>query len=132
VTADVVAQDLLGMALRIKIGGIDEVAAELDESIDDLLGLLHGRAPAKILAKRHRAETKRAHAQSGVPESHVVVELHAAILPWVASLARPISQAVGRNFTASSYYNAPPPLRTLPDDCTGIYRLAYLVRKRHA
>ena len=38
--SDVVADDLLGMALGVEIGGIDEITAELDVPVDDLLRFL--------------------------------------------------------------------------------------------
>ena len=59
---DVVADDLLGVALGVEVGGVDEVAAELDEPVDDLFGLLHAGSPAKVLAERHRPEAQRADA----------------------------------------------------------------------
>src|SRR5262249_59260002 len=76
----VVADDLLGVAPGVEVRGVDEVAAELEVAIDDLLGLLHARAPAEVFAERHRAEAKRAHAQAGAPEGHVVVERHDLLL----------------------------------------------------
>ena len=62
VAPDVVADDLLGVALGVEVGGVDEVAAEVDEAVDDLLGLLHAGAPAEVFAERHRPEAQRADA----------------------------------------------------------------------
>ena len=76
VAPDVVADDLLGVALGVEVGGVDEVAAELEVSIDDLLRLLDARAPAEVFAERHRAEAERADAQAGAAECHVVVQRH--------------------------------------------------------
>ena len=73
---DVVADDLLGVALGVEVGGVDEVAAELEEAVDDLLGLLDAGAPAEVFAEGHRAEAQRADAQTGAAEGHVVVQRH--------------------------------------------------------
>ncbi len=59
---DVVADDLLGVALGVEVGGVDEVATEVDEPVDDLFGLLHTGAPAEVLAERHGSEAQRADA----------------------------------------------------------------------
>ena len=74
--AEVVADDLLGVALRVEVRGVDEVAAELDEAIDDLLRLLDAGAPAQVFAEGHRAEAERADAEAGAAERDVVVERH--------------------------------------------------------
>jgi hypothetical protein len=41
-----IADDLLGVAFRVEVRGVDEVAAKLDETIDDSLRLLDARAAA--------------------------------------------------------------------------------------
>jgi hypothetical protein len=74
--ADVVADDLLGVALRVEVRRVDEVAAEVDEAIDDLLGLFDARAPSEIVTECHRAEAERADTETGAAEGHVVVERH--------------------------------------------------------
>jgi hypothetical protein len=37
VTAEVITEDLLGVALRIRVGGVDEVAAAREVGVEDLL-----------------------------------------------------------------------------------------------
>jgi hypothetical protein len=60
VASDVVADDLLGVAARIKVRGVDEVSAELQVAVHDLLRLFDARAPAEVFAEGHRAEAQRA------------------------------------------------------------------------
>ena len=74
VAADVVADDLLGVAVGVDVGGVDEVAAALEEAVEDGLGVLDAGAPAPVLAEGHRAEAERADAQAGAAEGDVVVE----------------------------------------------------------
>jgi hypothetical protein len=50
----VVADDLLGVAPCVEVRRVDEVAAEVDVPVDDLLGHLHTGAPAEVFAERHR------------------------------------------------------------------------------
>src|SRR6185295_13013178 len=73
-----IADDLLGVALRVAVGGVDEVAAAREKAIEDRLGVLHGRTPAPLLAERHGAEAERGHAEAGATKRHVVIECHAA------------------------------------------------------
>jgi hypothetical protein len=80
VAPDVITENLLRVALGVEIGGINEVAALLQEPVDDLLGLLDGSPPAQVLAESHRAQTQRAHAQSRAAQRDVVIQLHASIL----------------------------------------------------
>ena len=75
------------MALGVEIGSIDEVTAPVEKPVDDLLGFLHGRAPAEIFAEGHGAETQRAHAQSGAAERDVVIQWHAQFLVPVPGLS---------------------------------------------
>ena len=62
IAADVVADDLLGVSLRIGVGGIDEVPATLQKPGDDGFRFGHRRAPAPFLSEGHRSQTKRADA----------------------------------------------------------------------
>jgi hypothetical protein len=57
-----VADDLLGVPARVEVGGVDEVAAELEVPVEYLLRLLHGRAGAgaDVFAERHGAQAERA------------------------------------------------------------------------
>src|SRR3954462_2081532 len=74
--ADVVADNLLGVPLCVEVRGVDEVAAELDEAIDDPLRLLDARAPAEIFTEGHGAEAQRADADAGAAEGYVLIEWH--------------------------------------------------------
>jgi hypothetical protein len=64
VAPDVVADNLFGVTLRVHVCGIEEIATELDEPVDDLLRLFDAGAPAELFAKGHRAETERADPQA--------------------------------------------------------------------
>ncbi len=76
VAADMIADDLLRMAFGVAVRGIDEVAAELDEAIENLLGFFHAGTPAVVLAEGHCAEAQRAHAQARAAKGHIGVEGH--------------------------------------------------------
>jgi len=80
VAADVVSDDLLGVALRVEVRRVDEVATEIDVTVHDLLRLFDAGAPAEVLAEGHRTEAERAHPKAGAAERHVVVEGHAMSL----------------------------------------------------
>jgi len=54
--ADVIADDLLGVAFGIEVRRVDEIAAEVDVAIDDALRLLDAGAPTEIFTEGHRAE----------------------------------------------------------------------------
>ena len=71
-----VADDLLGMPVRVEVGGVDEVAAAVEVGLQHALGLGDARAPAALLAERHGPEGKGADAQTGAPEGEVVIEFH--------------------------------------------------------
>ena len=75
-TANVIADDLFRMTLGVKVCGIDEVAAELNEAIDDSLRLLNAGPPAEVLAKGHCAEAEWTYTQAGTAEGNVVIEGH--------------------------------------------------------
>ena len=81
VAADVVADDLLRVALGVDVGGVDEVAAAVEVAVEDRCGLLDAGAPAPVLAEGHGAEAERADAQAGAAERDVVVEWHGGLLP---------------------------------------------------
>ena len=76
VAADVVAEDLLGVTLRVEVRGVDEVAADLDVAVHDLLRFLDGGAPPEVFAERHRTEAQRADTESRSAERYVVIEWH--------------------------------------------------------
>jgi hypothetical protein len=78
--ADVVTDDLLRVTLGVDVGGVDEVAAELDVTIDDRFGLLDAAAPAEVLAEGHGTEAEWAHAQARAAERHIMVERHELLL----------------------------------------------------
>jgi hypothetical protein len=64
VAPDVVADDLFGMTLRVEVRGIDEIPAELDIAVDDLLRFFDAGAPAKFFAEGHRAKAERTDTQT--------------------------------------------------------------------
>ena len=68
--------DLLGVALGVGVGRVDEVAPAFDVAVDDPLGVRDARTPAPILAEGHRAETQGADAKAGAAESDVMIERH--------------------------------------------------------
>src|SRR3984893_16723067 len=74
-----VADDLFGMTFRVEVCGIDEIAAELDEPVDDPLRLLDAGAPAEVFSEGHRAETERAYTQAGTAEGNIVIEGHGTL-----------------------------------------------------
>jgi len=76
VAADVVVDDLLGVTFGVKVRGVDEVAAQLDVAVDDVLRLFDARAPAEFFTEGHRAEARRTDAQAGPAERHVMIETH--------------------------------------------------------
>ena len=53
VVGDVIADDLLGMAQVVAIGGIDEVSIPVEVAVDNLLGFLNGRPPPSFKAEGH-------------------------------------------------------------------------------
>jgi C4-dicarboxylate transporter DctM subunit len=65
IASKLVADDLLGVALGVEVRGVDEVAAEIDESIDDALRFFDARTPSEVFAERHRAEADSHAARSG-------------------------------------------------------------------
>jgi len=76
VAPDVVAEDLFGVALGVEVGGVDEVAAQVDVAVNDLLRLLDRGAPSQVLAKGHGAQGEGADAQTGTAERDVMVKRH--------------------------------------------------------
>src|SRR5258705_1607444 len=76
VASEMIADDLLGVAFRVEVRGVDEVAAKLDEAVDDSLRLLDAGTPAEIFPEGHPAKANRAEAEAGAPERHIVVERH--------------------------------------------------------
>ncbi len=63
-----VTDDLLGMAVGVDVGGVDEIAAALQIGGDHRLGVRDAGAPSEVLAEGHAPEAKRAHAQSGTAQ----------------------------------------------------------------
>jgi hypothetical protein len=61
VAADVISNDLLGVAARVRIGGVDEVPAAFDIA-------------AEVFAEGHGAEAERADPQSRTTERDIVIE----------------------------------------------------------
>jgi hypothetical protein len=60
------ADDLLGLAARVHVGGVDEVDARVERSVDDPdRHVVIGLAPR---AEHHRPEAQGAHAYSGAGE----------------------------------------------------------------
>ena len=80
VATEVVADDLLGVALGVEVGGVDEVAAALDEAIDDLFRVGDAAAPPEVFAERHGAEAKGADTKTGTTERDIVIERHIVFL----------------------------------------------------
>ena len=58
ILADVVADDLLGVALGVDVRGVEEVPAALDVGVHDPVGLIHIRPPTPILAEGHGAKAQ--------------------------------------------------------------------------
>src|SRR4029077_3603885 len=81
VMADVVADDLLRVALGVEVRRVDEVATGCDEAVHDLLRFLDGRTPAEVFTERHRTQAQRADAQARTAERHVMIESHKSS-PW--------------------------------------------------
>src|SRR6202008_656713 len=69
--SDMIADDLLRVAFRVEVRGVDEVAATLDEAIDNSLRLLDTGAPAEIFPEGHRAKAERADPEAGAAERDV-------------------------------------------------------------
>ncbi len=75
---DEIADDFLGVPLRVDVGGVDEISAAAQEVVDDRVGLGDRRAPAPVRPEGHRAEAEGADAQSRASECHVVGKGHGA------------------------------------------------------
>ena len=71
---DGAAGDLLRHALAVDVGGVDEVAAGVDEAVDDLLA----RGLVGLVAERHRAEAELRDACAGAAELAV---FHGGVAP---------------------------------------------------
>src|SRR5262245_34111275 len=74
---DELADIALAGAVGVVVGGVDEVAAGLDERLKYLAALVLRRAPTPILAEGHRAEAHFRDTQAAAAEQFVV---HAAYL----------------------------------------------------
>ena len=80
---DRAAGDLLGHALAVDVGGVDEVAAGVDEAVDDLLA----RRLVGLVAEGHRAEAELRDACAGATE--LAVFHGVLLLIGVAATLRP-------------------------------------------
>jgi hypothetical protein len=92
------AEEGLAAAVRIDIRRVDEVAAGLEEGVEDGAALVLGRAPALVLAERHRAEAKLRDPQAGMAEqsiSHDGIKLQSMGEGGGASVRSPGSQNFG-------------------------------------
>jgi hypothetical protein len=70
-----VADDLLRVAVGVEVGGVDEVAAEIEIGPENLLGFLDaGPGGAGVFAEGHGAESERADPQTGPAKGDVVIE----------------------------------------------------------
>jgi len=58
------AEKRLTGAIRVDVGGINEVAARFPKSVIDFLRVVFGRTPAPVFAKRHGAQAEFRNAQS--------------------------------------------------------------------
>src|SRR5690606_16304907 len=76
VAPEVIADDFFGVAVRVEIRGIDEVAAEVEIAVDDALAVGHAGAPAHLLAEGHTAEAERTDAQAGTAQGYVMIQWH--------------------------------------------------------
>jgi len=68
IATDVLADDRLGVTLRVAVRRVDEVAAAIDVRIEDALGLFRLRSPTPFFAEGHRAEAMRADAKTRATE----------------------------------------------------------------
>ena len=74
------ADDLLGLAAGVDVGGVDDVDAGVEGAVDDRDRLVVvGVAPR---AEHHRAEGQRADLDAGAAERSVVLEAH-AVFSWI-------------------------------------------------
>lgn len=78
---EVVADDLLGVAVGVDVGGVDRVAAPAQIGSQDVRGLLWAAAPTVILTEGHRAQREGADAQTRAAERDVGIERHGGT-PW--------------------------------------------------
>src|SRR5208282_6802182 len=62
------AHELFTRAVRVAVGGVEEIAAGIDVGVEDRLGFVPVRAPAPFLAKGHGAQAKFGNAQTGFAE----------------------------------------------------------------
>ena len=76
VLADVVADDLFGVALGVDVGSIEEVPAALDVGVHDFLRVRDVGPPTPVEAEGHGAEAERTDAQAAAAEGGVVGEGH--------------------------------------------------------
>ena len=77
IVREVLAEDGLGVALRVAVRGVDEVAAPVDVVVEDALRVSDLGAPPPLLAERHRPEAERADAKPAGADGEVVSDRHA-------------------------------------------------------
>ena len=68
IVCDELADVPLARAVGVVGGGVDEVAAGLDEAVEDRTTLLEVRAPAPVLPERHRSEGELGDAKAAAAE----------------------------------------------------------------
>src|SRR6202043_2624675 len=86
-----VADDLLGMAVGVDVGGVDEIAAALQIGGNHGFRVRDTSAPSQVFAKRHAPKAKWAHAQSGTAQRDEGIERHIDLLgceEWRAVIRR--------------------------------------------
>src|SRR5690606_30934856 len=72
--AEEVADDLLGVALGVAVGGVEEVPAALEVRGEDRAGVLRRGAGSPLGPEGHRAQAEGRDAQAGAAEGDVVGE----------------------------------------------------------
>lgn len=68
---DELAEELLALAPLVSIGGVDEVAARFETSVEGLSRGSPVRTPSRHVSERHGAETKRGYAKPASSEQAV-------------------------------------------------------------
>jgi hypothetical protein len=94
--ADEFAEHLFAFALCVGVGGVDEIAARVEVTVENSAGVGLFVAPAPFGSKGHGAEAQRADAQAGAAERDVGVGFNVHVSPHYAARA---SFALGRTFS---------------------------------
>src|SRR5438105_1116799 len=69
-------QHLLAPALSVAVGGIEEIAAKLDVTVEDCAGGVLLGAPAPLGSECHCPEAKRAHPESRATQRYIILQSH--------------------------------------------------------